>query len=241
MQNDLRMPINKFLFIGLIIAFWNFASFMLILPPWNYLPADPGWVLLPLIVHVLALMIAAIDTKKRLNREINYASMNPVKRIIVKYVVAGFLDRINGLRFWGLFIAFWDFISFRLVLPPWNYLPADPGWILLPLAVFLLALMLASIDTDIKLDKHLDHTSRGAVRRLIVKYIIIGALDRINGLRFWGLFIAFTSFFYILILQNYFTSAYEFSLPASLNFWVPFIILILGLVIASIEREMSKS
>ena len=156
MQNDLRMPINKFLFIGLIIAFWNFASFMLILPPWNYLPADPGWVLLPLIVHVLALMIAAIDTKKRLNREINYASMNPVKRIIVKYVVAGFLDRINGLRFWGLFIAF-------------------------------------------------------------------------------------TSFFYILILQNYFTSAYEFSLPASLNFWVPFIILILGLVIASIEREMSKS
>ena len=79
------------------------------------------------------------------------------------------------------------------------------------------------------------------VKRMLVKYVVAGFLNRINGLRFWGLFIAFTSFFYILIPQNYFTSAYEFSLPASLNFWVPFIILILGLVIASIEREMSKS
>jgi len=238
---NFKGEVNRFFFFGTIIAFWDFISFILVLPPWNYLPAGPGWVLFPLTIFVLALMVAAIDHRKGSNRNVDYSSMNAVKKVIVKHVIVGCLDRINSLRFWGLLIAFWDFISFRLVLPPWSYLPADPGWVLLPFIVLILALMVASIDAGKGLSKEIDYNSMNPVKRLIVRYIIIGFLERIDGLRFWGLFIAFADLFYILVFQDYFARVYELSLPPPLDLWVPLIILILALMIASIERKAVDS
>ncbi|MHA1617475.1 MAG: hypothetical protein ACTSX9_09240 [Candidatus Njordarchaeales archaeon] len=126
-----------------------------------------------------------------------------------------------------------------MVLPPWKYLPADPGWVLLPLIVLVLALMVAT--TEKRLNKEIDYGSMNVFKKLFVKYIIIRFLRRINGLRFWGLFIAFADLFYIIVFQDYYARVYGSSLPPPLDLLIPLIILILALMIASVEKEKSKS
>ena len=149
--------------------------------------------------------------------------------------------KVNKYLFIGMIIASWDIISFRLVLPPWKYLPADPGWVLLPFIVLVLALMVAAVDGEIRLRREIDYGSMNVFKRLIVRHVIVGFLERINGLRFWGLFIAFADIIYIFIFQDYYARVYGLSLPPPLDLWVPLIILILALMIASIEKEKSKS
>ncbi len=95
--------------------------------------------------------------------------------------------------------------------------------------------------TEKRLNKEIDYGSMNVFKKLFVKYIIIRFLRRINGLRFWGLFIAFADLFYIIVFQDYYARVYGSSLPPPLDLLIPLIILILALMIASVEKEKSKS